>query len=112
MMGRAASAPASEATDPSAEFCISKQITRALLLCTSCLLLFLKLLQIIKDALKACLIIYHCRHGPPIQAASRSSYQLSNSLIHFGYFVMYVLRDVFESNMQNGQQDHSPVIHV
>jgi hypothetical protein len=34
-------------------FCIAKQITSTLLICTSCLLPFLKLLEIIKDALKA-----------------------------------------------------------
>jgi hypothetical protein len=34
-------------------FCIAKQITSAYLLSTLCLILFLKLLQIIKDALKA-----------------------------------------------------------
>jgi hypothetical protein len=42
---------------------MSKHITSDLLLCMSCLLLFLKLLQIIMDALKACLIVYHCQHG-------------------------------------------------
>jgi hypothetical protein len=41
-------------------FCIAKQITSISLLCTSCSLHFPKLLQIIKDDLKACLVFYHC----------------------------------------------------
>jgi hypothetical protein len=46
-------------------FCIAEQITSTFLLSTFCLLLFLELLlQIIKDAFKACLIGQHCRHGP------------------------------------------------
>jgi hypothetical protein len=97
-------------------FCVDKQITGALLLCTSCLHLFLKLLQIIKDALKACRIVYHCRYGLGTTAEGLKQYPISlvpRLVIYLfsHHFLIHVLRNVCfkeHANWSTGSKPSDP----
>jgi hypothetical protein len=81
------------------------------------MLFLFKEVQIIKDSLKGCLIVYHCRHALGTAAKGLPFKQDPVHLIVYLSFcfyifhsLMYVLRDILESNMKNERQNQSTVM--